>query len=571
MFIVLAVLLALSPFVIFELALRAFDIARPQTHADPFVGFSNIHRLFDLDKASGTCHTSHSQLHFFGRQSFPARKPANTFRIFCLGGSTVLGHPFLPPTAFPSWLKIELEGRDPSRPVETINCGGMSYASYRLVPILEEILTYEPDLVVVLTGHNEFLESRTYGHLKTRSPTRAWIEDKVYSLHTITLARKLAAGPRAKDGGATTDGKTNLGARVNARLDHVTGLASYRRDEAWRASVLEHFRFNLHRITELAARAGVPVLLVRPGCNVRDCPPFKSEHRADLTTAREHHWQALFDEGTELESSNVEQALDRYRQAAAIDDQHALLLFRLARCLDRLGKIDEGRTYYERALDQDVCPLRILPEIANTIESVALETEVPLVNAHTLLGGANLPGNEHYVDHVHPGVRGHQKIARAIAEKLVEIEIARVSANWSPEARRAALARHFASLPELYFAQGRARVANLDRWARRDPLLPDSQPADPRGVLARACGQIEFAELEPARAALVRLFRGIGDQKGSISDRTLRIAQEFHESGNAQGAAMLLEVVRDHGSAESCDKAAGLLEDQRIRTPSTTE
>ena len=46
-----------------------------------------------------------------------------------------------------------------------INCGGVSYASYRLGPILDEVLGYEPDLIMLYTGHNEFLEARTYPRL----------------------------------------------------------------------------------------------------------------------------------------------------------------------------------------------------------------------------------------------------------------------------------------------------------------------------------------------------------------------------------------------------------------------
>ena len=47
------------------------------------------------------------------------------------------------------------------RPWQVVNCGGVSYASYRLTPILEEVLTYQPDLMIVCTGHNEFLEARS--------------------------------------------------------------------------------------------------------------------------------------------------------------------------------------------------------------------------------------------------------------------------------------------------------------------------------------------------------------------------------------------------------------------------
>ena len=77
------------------------------------------------------------------------------------------GRPYTVETAFSSWLQLFLQYADPSKKWEVVNCGGVSYASYRLVPILEEVLeNYTPDLVILYTGQNEFLEDRTYAHLK---------------------------------------------------------------------------------------------------------------------------------------------------------------------------------------------------------------------------------------------------------------------------------------------------------------------------------------------------------------------------------------------------------------------
>ena len=65
-----------------------------------------------------------------------------------------------------------LMGCDPSTTYQAVNCGGVSYASYRLAPLVKEVLAYQPDLVIVMTGENEFLEDRTYQSVKTRSAKR---------------------------------------------------------------------------------------------------------------------------------------------------------------------------------------------------------------------------------------------------------------------------------------------------------------------------------------------------------------------------------------------------------------
>ena len=39
----------------------------------------------------------------------------------------------------------------------TNRSGGVSYASYRVAALMEELVRYEPDLFVIYSGHNEFL------------------------------------------------------------------------------------------------------------------------------------------------------------------------------------------------------------------------------------------------------------------------------------------------------------------------------------------------------------------------------------------------------------------------------
>ena len=164
-----AILVGLSPFVALESALRVFDVGSSCGQEDPFSGFSATRPLFELDEDDDVYRTARPRQKFFGRQEFTRHKPERTFRVFGLGGSTVRGRPYETDTSFLKWLEIELNGRDTSRCYETVNCGGLSYASYRVARILDEILHYDPDIIVIATGHNEFLEDRTYNSLKNRS------------------------------------------------------------------------------------------------------------------------------------------------------------------------------------------------------------------------------------------------------------------------------------------------------------------------------------------------------------------------------------------------------------------
>ena len=145
-----------------ELGLRLGGFVASEDLTDPYVEFAGQRSLFEKDATAEFFQTATNRTNYFVRDRFPVVKTEGTFRIFCLGGSTVQGRPYAIETAFPKWLQLSLEVRQPDRKWEVINCGGISYASYRLVPILRECLEhYEPDLIVLCTGQNEFLEDRT--------------------------------------------------------------------------------------------------------------------------------------------------------------------------------------------------------------------------------------------------------------------------------------------------------------------------------------------------------------------------------------------------------------------------
>ena len=126
-----------------------------------------------------------------------------------------------------------------------------------------------------------------------------------------------------------------------------------------------------------------------------------------------------------------------YAQAEKIDGEHALLCYRIARVYDRLGDYKKAREYYLKAKDNDVCPLRLLESMSTIIKTVARETDTPLVDARQLLEDESpqgIPGNNFYLDHVHPTIGGHQRIARAIVREMREKKIAsRPNTEWTDD------------------------------------------------------------------------------------------------------------------------------------------
>lgn len=537
-----AVLAGVLPLLVVEGGLRLCGFGRPVDSPDPLAGFNRNYPLFEQEGA--VYRTTRATAPFVAPQEFPAAKPPCGFRIFCFGGSTVYGHPYTGETAFPKWLELELTSSDPSRQWQAINCGGISYASYRIAPLVREVLRYQPDLIIVATGHNEFLEDRTYHSLKTRPASWSWLQRKIYSLHTVTLARQglrrgtLAANPPD----AANGGEAELAPHVNARLDYASGYASYRRDEVWWQNVRAQYDESVRQIVADCRAARVPLLLIRLGSNLRDCPPYKSEHRAGLAPGVEADWQAAFDLATAAEKSDPARALLYYQEAMAIDGEHALLNFRIARLLDRMGRAPEALPYFQKAKDSDICPLRITSPLEHALRRIASETDTPLVDAASLIAARSpdgIPGNDWYLDHVHLTIGGHQSIARALATLLRERGSLAHDADWPEEQRVETYARHLSALGPSYLADGRRRIGWLENWAKRQKLAAETLSTDAAGFARLAFRQLELGEEAAAWDSLREALK----RDAGVADRFRERARELVSEGRTATAAALLRRV----------------------------
>jgi lysophospholipase L1-like esterase len=467
-------LLGLLPFVVIELGLRAFGWGRPDWHGDPFVGFSAVRPLFELDDSGTRYEIARSKRVHYYPESFAARKEPNEFRIFCIGDSTVQGNPWTTETSFTTWLEISLNAAEPQRRWDVINCGGVSYASYRMVPILEEVLKYQPDLVIVHCSHNEFLEDRTYGDLK-RTPRWLWrLHEQVSRLRLYNVLRSAFGGPKrslvtdTSRESATESGENSaLPAEVEALLDYRGGLEFYRRDEAWHRGVIAHYEFNLRRMPAIAKQAGVPLILMNPACNLRDSPPFKAEHRAGLTDEELEQWNELWSQAREQYAARPGEAIRLLREALTIDDQHAGLHYDLAKVYDALSQFEPARAEYVWAKELDVCPLRILDSMSDIVMQVGQDTSTPVVDVRGLfdrLSRNGIPGADWFADHVHPTISGYQRIADEVADLLVQRQVVHPHADWAAERQRRYDA-HLRSLPPIYFIEGERRLQSLMLWA----------------------------------------------------------------------------------------------------------
>ena len=476
--------MGLSPLLALEGICAVFDWGRPALYDDPFVGFRSVVPLFVKSEDQTRYEIPKSRQSFFCADGFLAKKPAGEFRVFSLGESTTQGNPWTIETSFSTWLEISLRAADPSRRFRVVNCGGISYASYRLVPILEEVLAHQPDLIVVCVGHNEFLENRTFAHVAGRGRLLSIALDAASRLRTFTLLRE---GYLRLQGISSADPPENrpiMPTEVEALLDYRGGLEEYHRDEAHERDVITQYRYNLRRMVELCRTAGVPLILINPVSNFCDLPPFKSEHRADLTADELERWESLCEEARHHlhgDHRDLLKASWLFGEACRVDPLYAGAFYNLAQCYQPAGKFELAREAYLKAKDLDVCPLRALGPMNDAVLEIARDTRAPLVDAQQLIqdrSADGIVGGDWLVDHVHPSIEGHQLIADALAEKLVELGMVRPRNDWQA-VKRERYREHFDALGNLYFFKGEQRLTALRNWAagRAKHMRPKSDVA----------------------------------------------------------------------------------------------
>jgi len=407
-----------------ELLLALFGVKPRYVTEDPLVGFAGGPPLF-VPRADGEIlKTNPVKLAFFNDQQFTVAKSPRTYRIFCLGGSTTFGHPYHDSTSFCGWLRELLKEVDPERDWQVINCGGVSYASYRICYLMQELARHQPDLFIFYEGHNEFLEERTYSGIKQRTTLQSTAD------FVTTRTRLGSTFGRLLHGTITPGPGNQLTAEVDTILDRSVGPERYHYDPAWTEGVVSHFRSSLDRACAIARGSRAKIIFVKPAANVRDFRPFKSE--STITDPDKlADWKRLVTEGHQFqESGQFDDAAARLIEATRLDPHHALTHWEAGDALFRAGRLAEARASFDRAIDEDVCPLRAITAIRNAVDDAARQNGVPCVDFPMLIEDQleqiahhRIPGNESFLDHVHPTIEQNRRLAWALLDELVQLDV----------------------------------------------------------------------------------------------------------------------------------------------------
>jgi tetratricopeptide (TPR) repeat protein len=483
---------------------------------------------------------------------FLVPKPAGTYRIFCLGGSTMVGYPYWYNAAPSTFLRDRLRRLFPSRHIEVINVGMTAINSFAVVDFARELVTYEPDLFIVYDGHNEF-----YGALGVASHetvggvrwfTRLYL--RLVRVRTFMLVRDLV-GQAASLFGSSTDREPS-----GTMMEQLARgqLVPYRGSLYSRG--LTTFQDNLQELREVCAARGVPLILSTQVSNLRTLPPFASGPSPGAAEADRSDFEATFARGTTSYSrGDFRGALARFREAEGVDSLSARTQFWIARCLDTLGEKGPALQAFVRARDYDQLRFRTSSDFNEAIVLMSDGVHVAVADAERAFASATPDGiidSTLLFEHLHPRARGCFLMAKAYQEAMRQIHVLASPEEWAAadtlNERALWDERPLTELDEVV-ALRRTQIL-VSGWPfqtanRKIPVVPSD---DPLGILADRMvggkltweyGHVAAAEYYESRRDFERAareYRTLVNQYPNVVSAYLRLGRTLSTLGRTAEA-----------------------------------
>ncbi len=400
---------------------------------------------------------------------FKKNKEKSTLRIFVLGESTTIGYPYFHNGSFHRWLLYRLMHEFPDREFEIINLSLTAVNSYTVLGFAKEVVKYQPDAVMIYSGHNEY-----YGTLGVGSTNSVGNNSRIIqlvlalrNLRIVQLATGLFERTKnSSDLKKEFSGQT-LMQRMVADQQIQYGSSLYEKG-------IEQFKSNMDKTLELFNKNGIPVFISNLVCNEMDLKPFVSIFP---DSAQLPGFNKNFKEGViAFNKGDLDQAARFLKVADQIYDGHALCNYYLGKLAYYEGDYIQAKKYFIRAKDLDGLRFRAPSEINDAIKNLCdkykqahlVDTEA----AFDSISSNHIIGNGLILEHVHPNLTGYAIISDVFYKALKNEHIippAETNEMNLKELMRTMPVTDVDSLVGVY------RISNLKRnWPFNEALSGDS-------------------------------------------------------------------------------------------------
>ena len=375
---VFLVFIPLLFFIFLEITLRIFGLFNPQSlfFENKNIDFIQVNsdigqKYFDRNKVP---------VPNMYPQKFSAIKSKNTFRIFCLGGSTTAGFPYEMNVPFPQQLKFILEDNYSEKKIEVINLGLSAINSFTILDWIPQILNHEPDLIIIYMGHNEYYGAYGVGSKIsfTNNGFLVRLALSLKNLNTFLMIEKIFSFSISK-----ISNKSN-----GTLMEQISNKKKIPIDSKLREKVYNNFGKNLEIILSDIVKSNTQVILSTLTSNLLDQPPFGKNGR-DKNDPIESI--KFYDKGKELFANQ---------------------------------NYDSSKIYFNKARDLDGIPFRADRKINQIIKKKSIDFKIKrldMVKIFEKNSRGGIPGDNLFSDHLHPNPIGYSLMAYAFYKKIIDI------------------------------------------------------------------------------------------------------------------------------------------------------
>ncbi len=354
--------------------------------------------------------------HFRGAlnfQKFRRRKEAGVFRVFVLGGSAAYGWPGDESDSFTGYLRRSLDAVAPAR-FEVVNAAGMSYGSHRVLDLLGDVVRHQPDLVIVYSGNNEYVERNVLTSGERRGGFAYALRDRLSRTNVYRGLRLAISRAPVLRGLLARRGEGDI---TDVRAIPTVARGRLQQSARTNQEVLRAFRDNLSRMVRLLEENSVRSVFCSVPVNLGTWPPSEPSLRfADRGEMLA--WAAKARRARALVAGDPVRAARLFEDLLRAKPEWAPGAFERGRALEAQGDYEGALGMFRAARDRDPRPLRALGIFNETVRaSAAAGRGARFLDLEALFRDGSphgITGDALVRDYCHPTEAGHRLIATAL-------------------------------------------------------------------------------------------------------------------------------------------------------------
>jgi tetratricopeptide (TPR) repeat protein len=380
---VLTIILPIILLILLELGLRLFHCGHD---TNLFIRYPDNPNYWVINKYASERYFSDTSNATLGNiEPFEVEKPANTFRIFVLGESTTAGYPYLHNGSFHRWLLYRLMHTYPDRHFEIVNVSLTAVNSYTVLDFGKQVVKYQPDAVLIYTGHNEYYGALGIGSTSHIANNRFLVQTvlELRKFYLVQLIDNLIYQLKKHIAGNVIDKRENLMKRMAANQQIAYHSPEYN-------AGIEQFKNNMTELCEVLHKEKIPAFLSTLVSNEKDVSPLSSQPKGTAVQTADQQFDLA---NTSYKSGAYELAKQEYVKAKELD----LLRFRAPEAINQ-----------------------IIVELTKKYDNVHLVNTRQLFEQYSPHG---IIGNETLLEHVHPNLYGYALISEAFYQSIQHAQL----------------------------------------------------------------------------------------------------------------------------------------------------